>query len=177
MALSTNNQAILKAELADSVYNEKTAQQGYNFLWNPDPLVTQTPNGFLLTPISCAKIIGIAKTEALATVVKSQFPATGDYLLRDGLDANAVETSAFLSAMVIAGVIQQSDKDALVAACNNTVTTPVLPAARLRFDGQKMARLRALAGLSLERQPGEDGFPNFVSFDDFSQAWTAAGRA
>lgn len=179
MALDPVNTLVLVEELKDLTepkqYQGLTADQAYAKLFVGIVSNSNVPNGFKLNPVSCAKLIGIVKTETIATVMKQQFPVTSDHLMNTGLDALATETQAFLVGMVGAKVITQEDLDIINAASVNVVQIKVNPTHDIRFAHPNISELRKNSGAA-SPSPSVAGFPNIVDQNDFNACWIKAGR-
>lgn len=171
-ALLPHHQTALAAELAKPEFDGMTAQQAFALLTDV-PTTTRTEStGFRLTPVSTAQLIGVAKAQALAALLKSLYPDVAADLLDDGVDPTKAETVAFLEGAKALGHITQADIDAITAATVRTVTERgkpqfVLRMARVDFDTPE---LRA------QFPTGVPGFPNSLWRESFDAAWTEAGR-
>lgn len=178
MSLNPYCQAVLRHELAKPDYDGKTADQAWAWLTEPVvPPPVATPNGLRLTPVRLAKIIGAAKTEAVAAALKAAYPLTAGYLMEEGVDPQTQEAGAFLAQLVTAGVLTPADLAAVQASC----VTVTQPSGYVRFDRRFLPadwpHVADDGTVSADTtQPAIHGFPNRIDRSDFDAAWVAAGR-
>jgi hypothetical protein len=168
-------QNVLKAELAKSDYDGKTADQGWAWLMEPRTEEISKPTGIKLTPLVAAATLGPMKANALAGKILAVLPHIGAALMQDGVDLAHPATKPFLDVLVGDGITAE-DIAALMALGVEITVKQFKPRFDERFFPELWPHVAKDGNIGGADDPAISGFPNTVSREDFDKAWSAAGR-
>jgi len=150
MALTTEQQALLRTELHQSVYTGLTADRAFALLNNPQ---TVTTSQTVPVTMDVAALLGQLSAGSVKNL--ANWPHLTD--LRDKIQSQDQQGVALWGQILVAaGLITQTEHDAVVATISQTTTRQI----------QTVEPPRVMTSFV-----GEAGFPNYIERADFDAVW------
>jgi hypothetical protein len=153
MALDQDQADALRAELADTAYDDKTADQAFVLLNEPEPITRTEDTHTRLTALGIAGVLGAARWPPFLTALRAALGPNYPDFMREGVDISHPDTAVFLQQMLEGGAAEEEDVNTLLALATREVTEYLPP--------------------RISRGPflGVAGMPNRVDRADFDSLW------